>query len=181
MVKGGGMGNIFSLGKLLADISEFWYLTLYSKSIVLFFFCCCLCSSNHGESSHSVDRSPLSSVQSVENCVCILRNLSYHVHKEIPGAERFQEPHQLRSAGPQKKKNEADCLGGIRTKGRRCTNDSKADIYLALLGFKLPKNPSVVYMMHGFYLYYPYFLKTTSNTAHLSLTGRYFFGLDFFC
>uniref|UniRef100_A0A4W4F902 Uncharacterized protein n=1 Tax=Electrophorus electricus TaxID=8005 RepID=A0A4W4F902_ELEEL len=26
---------------------------------------------------------------SVENCVCILRNLSYHVHKEVPGAERF--------------------------------------------------------------------------------------------
>ncbi|TKS84463.1 Armadillo repeat protein deleted in velo-cardio-facial syndrome [Collichthys lucidus] len=31
--------------------------------------------------------------KSVENCVCILRNLSYHVHKEIPGMERFQEPH----------------------------------------------------------------------------------------
>uniref|UniRef100_H3CUH2 ARVCF delta catenin family member n=1 Tax=Tetraodon nigroviridis TaxID=99883 RepID=H3CUH2_TETNG len=55
--------------------------------------------------------------KSVENCVCILRNLSYHVHKEIPGAERFQEPHQLRSAGHQRKKNEADCLGGKRTKG----------------------------------------------------------------
>uniref|UniRef100_A0A672ZEB6 ARVCF delta catenin family member a n=1 Tax=Sphaeramia orbicularis TaxID=375764 RepID=A0A672ZEB6_9TELE len=39
--------------------------------------------------------------KSVENCVCILRNLSYHVHKEIPGAERFQEPytsHTMRSA-----------------------------------------------------------------------------------
>ncbi|XP_063068847.1 splicing regulator ARVCF [Engraulis encrasicolus] len=28
--------------------------------------------------------------KAVENCVCILRNLSYHVHKEVPGAERFK-------------------------------------------------------------------------------------------
>ncbi|CAB1441664.1 unnamed protein product [Pleuronectes platessa] len=57
--------------------------------------------------------------KSVENCVCILRNLSYHVHKEIPGAERFQEPHSslMRSVGQQKKKNEPDCLGGKRPKG----------------------------------------------------------------
>ncbi|KAG7224044.1 hypothetical protein INR49_015301 [Caranx melampygus] len=58
--------------------------------------------------------------KSVENCVCILRNLSYHVHKEIPGAERFQEPHAnhlMRSVGHQKKKNEPDCFGGKRPKG----------------------------------------------------------------
>ncbi|XP_071322856.1 splicing regulator ARVCF isoform X2 [Trachinotus anak] len=57
--------------------------------------------------------------KSVENCVCILRNLSYHVHKEIPGAERFQEPHAnhlMRSVGHQKKKNEPDCFGGKRSK-----------------------------------------------------------------
>lgn len=76
------------------------------------------CSANP-ENSRSVDGRllSLSSVQSVENCVCILRNLSYHVHKEVPGAERFQEPHQLRSAGHQKKKVEPDCPGGKRTKG----------------------------------------------------------------
>uniref|UniRef100_A0A8C9ZD57 ARVCF delta catenin family member n=1 Tax=Sander lucioperca TaxID=283035 RepID=A0A8C9ZD57_SANLU len=57
--------------------------------------------------------------KSVENCVCILRNLSYHVHKEIPGTERFQEPHAnlMRSVGHQKKKNEPDCFGGKRPKG----------------------------------------------------------------
>ncbi|XP_029371655.1 armadillo repeat protein deleted in velo-cardio-facial syndrome homolog [Echeneis naucrates] len=65
---------------------------------------------------------PLScfAIQSVENCVCILRNLSYHVHKEIPGAERFQqEPHAnhlMRSVVLQKKKNEPDCFGGKRPK-----------------------------------------------------------------
>lgn len=56
----------------------------------------------------------------MENCVCILRNLSYHVHKEIPGAERFQEPHTnhlMRSVGHQKKKNEPDCFGGKKGKG----------------------------------------------------------------
>ncbi|XP_029941562.1 armadillo repeat protein deleted in velo-cardio-facial syndrome homolog [Salarias fasciatus] len=57
--------------------------------------------------------------KSVENCVCILRNLSYHVHKEIPGAERLQEPHvnhMMRSVGHQKKKNEPDCFPGKRPK-----------------------------------------------------------------
>uniref|UniRef100_A0A8C6TX87 ARVCF delta catenin family member a n=1 Tax=Neogobius melanostomus TaxID=47308 RepID=A0A8C6TX87_9GOBI len=55
--------------------------------------------------------------KSVENCVCILRNLSYHVHKEIPGADRFQEPHMMRSAGHPKKKSEHDCFTGKRPKG----------------------------------------------------------------
>ncbi|KAM4532981.1 splicing regulator ARVCF isoform 1-T1 [Fundulus diaphanus] len=57
--------------------------------------------------------------KSVENCVCILRNLSYHVHKEVPGAERFQEPHAghvMRTVGHQKKKNEPDCWTGKRPK-----------------------------------------------------------------
>ncbi|XP_026153303.1 armadillo repeat protein deleted in velo-cardio-facial syndrome homolog [Mastacembelus armatus] len=57
--------------------------------------------------------------KSVENCVCILRNLSYHVHKEIPGAERFQETHAnhlMKAVGPQKKKSEPDCFGGKRPK-----------------------------------------------------------------
>ncbi|CAJ1070602.1 armadillo repeat protein deleted in velo-cardio-facial syndrome homolog [Xyrichtys novacula] len=57
--------------------------------------------------------------KSVENCVCILRNLSYHVHKEIPGTERFQEPHShhlMKSVGHQKKKNDSDCFGGKRPK-----------------------------------------------------------------
>ncbi|XP_004538124.1 splicing regulator ARVCF isoform X2 [Maylandia zebra] len=56
--------------------------------------------------------------KSVENCVCILRNLSYHVHKEIPGVERFQEPHGnhlMRSIG-HPKKNETDCFSGKRPK-----------------------------------------------------------------
>ncbi|XP_056874822.1 splicing regulator ARVCF isoform X2 [Takifugu flavidus] len=72
--------------------------------------------------------------KSVENCVCILRNLSYHVHKEISGAERFQEPHQLRSVGHQKKKPEPDCLGGKRTKGLELLYQPEVvRLYLSLL------------------------------------------------
>ncbi|XP_073696303.1 ARVCF delta catenin family member b isoform X1 [Garra rufa] len=58
--------------------------------------------------------------KSVENCVCIMRNLSYHVHKEVPGAEKFQDPSTLQgpgSAGTQrKKKDDAGCFGGKKAK-----------------------------------------------------------------
>lgn len=53
--------------------------------------------------------------------MCIMRNLSYHVHKEVPGAEMFQDPSVLQapgSAGPQrKKKDDAGCFGGKKAKG----------------------------------------------------------------
>ncbi|XP_029427856.1 armadillo repeat protein deleted in velo-cardio-facial syndrome isoform X2 [Rhinatrema bivittatum] len=58
--------------------------------------------------------------KSVENCTCIMRNLSYHVHKEVPGADRFQEldSHQPTGmGGPQKKKkDDAGCFGGKKAK-----------------------------------------------------------------
>uniref|UniRef100_A0A8C6WR10 ARVCF delta catenin family member n=1 Tax=Neogobius melanostomus TaxID=47308 RepID=A0A8C6WR10_9GOBI len=58
--------------------------------------------------------------KSVENCVCIMRNLSYHVHKEVPGADKYQDPSGLQapgSAGPQrKKKDDAGCFGGKKAK-----------------------------------------------------------------
>lgn len=61
--------------------------------------------------------------QSVENCVCIMRNLSYHVHKEVPGAEKFQDPSALQAPGsavPQrKKKDDAGCFGGKKAKGEK--------------------------------------------------------------
>ena len=72
--------------------------------------------------SHAPQRypSPLS-LQSVENCVCIVRNLSYHVHKEVPGADRYQEaePRPPGSAmGAQRRRREdAGCFGGKKAKG----------------------------------------------------------------
>ncbi|XP_701001.5 splicing regulator ARVCF [Danio rerio] len=56
--------------------------------------------------------------KSVENCVCILRNLSYHVHKEVPGAEKFHiqaASHNAKPAGHHKK-DKPDCFGGRTTK-----------------------------------------------------------------
>ncbi|KFV65036.1 Catenin delta-1, partial [Dryobates pubescens] len=45
----------------------------------------------------------------VENCVCLLRNLSYQVHREIPHAERYQETPlaPANNAGP----HAASCFG----------------------------------------------------------------------
>ncbi|XP_039627430.1 ARVCF delta catenin family member b isoform X5 [Polypterus senegalus] len=61
--------------------------------------------------------------KSVENCVCIMRNLSYHVHKEVPGAERFQETSANQNSGTggtqKKKKDDAGCFGGKKAKGRK--------------------------------------------------------------
>ncbi|XP_077478802.1 splicing regulator ARVCF-like isoform X1 [Stigmatopora argus] len=82
--------------------------------------------------------------KSVENCVCILRNLSYHVHKEVAGAERLQEPHVtqlMRSVAPHRKKNEPDCFGGKRPKEELFSHGLKmlyqpevVRLYLSLLG-----------------------------------------------
>ncbi|XP_072289177.1 ARVCF delta catenin family member b isoform X7 [Eucyclogobius newberryi] len=93
--------------------------------------------------------------KSVENCVCIMRNLSYHVHKEIPGAEKFLDPNGLQppgSAGPQrKKKDDAGCFGGKKAKGRKNGENDKNYDTLDLpkrtepsRGFELLYQPEVV-------------------------------------
>ena len=59
--------------------------------------------------------------QSVENCVCIVRNLSYHVHKEVPGAERYQEaepgPPGSSGSAQRRSREDAGCFGGKKAKG----------------------------------------------------------------
>ncbi|KAG8521955.1 Armadillo repeat protein deleted in velo-cardio-facial syndrome, partial [Galemys pyrenaicus] len=61
--------------------------------------------------------------KSVENCVCIMRNLSYHVHKEVPGADRYQEtePGPLGGAvGSQRqRRDDTGCFGGKKAKGKK--------------------------------------------------------------
>ncbi|NXG39798.1 CTND1 protein, partial [Dromaius novaehollandiae] len=51
----------------------------------------------------------------VENCVCLLRNLSYQVHREIPHAERYQETPlaPANNTGP----HAASCFGAKKGKG----------------------------------------------------------------
>ncbi|MBN3287416.1 ARVC protein, partial [Polyodon spathula] len=95
------------------------------------------------------------SLQSVENCVCIMRNLSYHVHKEVPGAENFLEPAANQSGGTgalqKKKKDDAGCFGGKKAKGRKNGENDKNYDTLDLpkrteptKGFELLYQPEVV-------------------------------------
>ncbi|VFV29521.1 armadillo repeat protein deleted in [Lynx pardinus] len=61
--------------------------------------------------------------KSVENCVCIMRNLSYHVHKEVPGADRYQEaepgPPGGTAGSQRRKRDDAGCFGGKKAKGKK--------------------------------------------------------------
>ncbi|XP_058435583.1 catenin delta-1 isoform X3 [Marmota monax] len=67
----------------------------------------------------------------VENCVCLLRNLSYQVHREIPQAERYQEapPSVANNTGP----HAASCFGAKKGKdewfsrGKKPTEDPVND------------------------------------------------------
>ncbi|NWY21705.1 CTND1 protein, partial [Aphelocoma coerulescens] len=69
----------------------------------------------------------------VENCVCLLRNLSYQVHREIPHAERYQETPlaPANNAGP----HAASCFGAKKGKG------SLMPLHLPFEGKKLPEDP----------------------------------------
>ncbi|KAL7991956.1 hypothetical protein Chor_016212 [Crotalus horridus] len=62
----------------------------------------------------------------VENCVCLLRNLSYQVHREIPHAERYQEApiSAANNTGP----HAASCFGAKKGKGKKQTEDPSTDI-----------------------------------------------------
>jgi len=53
----------------------------------------------------------------VENSVCLLRNLSYHVHREIPGCERFAEATPL-NQGPAPGSQKGGCFGSKKGKGQ---------------------------------------------------------------
>lgn len=55
-------------------------------------------------------------LQLVENCVCLLRNLSYQVHREVPGYERYAEAAPL-NQGPATA-NKGGCFGSRKGKGQ---------------------------------------------------------------
>ncbi|XP_038598884.1 armadillo repeat protein deleted in velo-cardio-facial syndrome isoform X2 [Tachyglossus aculeatus] len=90
--------------------------------------------------------------KSVENSVCIMRNLSYHVHKEVPGAERYREPEARRAAAAQRKKKEdVSCFGGKKAKGKKLAGLDRTFDTLdspkrteAAKGFELLYQPEVV-------------------------------------
>ncbi|XP_058512767.1 splicing regulator ARVCF isoform X2 [Ochotona princeps] len=94
--------------------------------------------------------------KSVENCVCIMRNLSYHVHKEVPGADRYQEaepgpPGSTNVGSQRRRRDDASCFGGKKAKGKK---DGETDQNFDTLdlpkrteaakGFELLYQPEVV-------------------------------------
>ncbi|XP_046904064.1 catenin delta-1-like isoform X1 [Hypomesus transpacificus] len=68
----------------------------------------------------------------VENSVCLLRNLSYQVHREVPGHERYLEATPL-NQGPAPSANKASCFGSRKgkdewfAKGKKDGDDGGAD------------------------------------------------------
>ncbi|XP_075688613.1 splicing regulator ARVCF isoform X3 [Rhinoderma darwinii] len=93
--------------------------------------------------------------KSVENCVCIMRNLSYHVHREVPGADRFHDADSNLQSGiggqQKKKKDDAGCFGGKKAKGKKNGDMDKNFDTLDLpkrselaKGFELLYQPEVV-------------------------------------
>ncbi|KAM4636117.1 catenin delta-1 isoform 2-T3 [Discoglossus pictus] len=59
----------------------------------------------------------------VENVVCLLRNLSYHIHREIPQAEKYQETPQSSAVEQQN----PSCFGVRRGKGKKPSDETAAD------------------------------------------------------
>ncbi|XP_041424358.1 catenin delta-1 isoform X2 [Xenopus laevis] len=56
----------------------------------------------------------------LENVVCLLRNISYHVHREIPHAEKYMESPQNASAETQN----PSCFGVRRGKGKKASEEA---------------------------------------------------------
>ncbi|KAM9326182.1 catenin delta-1-like [Gastrophryne carolinensis] len=54
----------------------------------------------------------------VENAVCLLRNLSYHIHREIPQAEKYKP--QTTNTEPQN----PSCFGARRGKGKKASEEA---------------------------------------------------------
>ncbi|KAK0137172.1 Catenin delta-1 [Merluccius polli] len=86
----------------------------------------------------------------VENSVCLLRNLSYHVHREIPGCERFAEATPL-NQGPAPGSQKGGCFGSKKAKGKKDDNDDgsgdQVDIPKRMTpakGYELLYQPEVV-------------------------------------
>ncbi|XP_053711432.1 catenin delta-1-like isoform X2 [Synchiropus splendidus] len=84
----------------------------------------------------------------IENSVCLLRNLSYHVHREIPGCERYQEAAPI-NQGPAPSSQKGGCFSSRKSKGRK-DEDPAADVIdipkrtTPAKGYELLYQPEVV-------------------------------------
>uniref|UniRef100_A0A3B3T687 Catenin delta 1 n=1 Tax=Paramormyrops kingsleyae TaxID=1676925 RepID=A0A3B3T687_9TELE len=64
----------------------------------------------------------------IENSVCLLRNLSYQVHREIPGHERYLEVAPMQQGGAPGSSQKASCFGSRKGKGQKDTEKSAEDV-----------------------------------------------------
>ncbi|XP_051239879.1 catenin delta-1 isoform X1 [Dicentrarchus labrax] len=62
----------------------------------------------------------------IENSVCLLRNLSYQVHREIPGYERYQEAAPL-NQGPAPSSQKGGCFSSRKSKDEWFSKGRKDD------------------------------------------------------
>ncbi|XP_077589612.1 catenin delta-1-like isoform X2 [Stigmatopora nigra] len=68
----------------------------------------------------------------VENCMCLLRNLSYQVHREVPSCERYAETAPV-NQGPPPGAHKGGCFGSRKgkdewfSKGKKDGDDGSAD------------------------------------------------------
>ncbi|XP_072768582.1 catenin delta-1-like isoform X4 [Nerophis lumbriciformis] len=68
----------------------------------------------------------------VENCMCLLRNLSYQVHREVPSCDRYAESAPI-NQGPAPGSNKGGCFGSRKgkdewfSKGKKEGDDGSAD------------------------------------------------------
>ncbi|XP_061100528.1 catenin delta-1 isoform X2 [Conger conger] len=62
-----------------------------------------------------------------ENSVCLLRNLSYHVHREVPGFERYEEAAPI-SQGSAPSSQKTGCFSSRKGKGQKDSDDIAADM-----------------------------------------------------
>uniref|UniRef100_A0A1A8JF45 Catenin (Cadherin-associated protein), delta 1 n=1 Tax=Nothobranchius kuhntae TaxID=321403 RepID=A0A1A8JF45_NOTKU len=92
----------------------------------------------------------------VENCVCLLRNLSYHLYNEIPNAERYVDTtHNSRGAAPTGQKG--SCFGSRKakdewfSKGKKGEDPSQDQVDIPVRstpakGYELLFQPEVVHV-----------------------------------
>uniref|UniRef100_A0A8C9W5H3 Catenin delta 1 n=1 Tax=Scleropages formosus TaxID=113540 RepID=A0A8C9W5H3_SCLFO len=64
----------------------------------------------------------------IENCVCLLRNLSYQVHREVPGCERYLETMPQNQGPSTGSVQKASCFGSRKGKGKKEAEDTAADM-----------------------------------------------------
>ncbi|KAG5849632.1 hypothetical protein ANANG_G00112990 [Anguilla anguilla] len=91
-----------------------------------------------------------------ENSVCLLRNLSYQVHREIPGFERYQEAAPINQGPAPSSSQKTGCFSSRKgkdewfSKGKREADDPTADMIdipkrtTPAKGFELLFQPEVV-------------------------------------